>query len=92
MSNTKRELAKIAREIQSIKAQLNKSAVNNFLWMYEFAAVDAYEDGIRKVGDFYKYIEKHYASYIEGFPTKTWRAEAAQAWKMEKESRKPSNW
>tara|TARA_R110002153_G_scaffold8570_1_gene36638 strand:- start:1429 stop:1740 length:312 start_codon:yes stop_codon:yes gene_type:complete len=94
MRLTKGQLKRIIREEYSHlkrKGLLkeNTEAIDGHL--VAEVANDAYQEGIRKVGDFIAYFMDGYPEVVAGVPKRIIRAELAAAWKLEKAANRPYN-
>ena len=95
MRLTKRQLKRIIRETIS---KTNRGRVNLLKESGDIdghlaaeVANDAYQEGIRKLGDFIAYFMDGYPEAVAGLPKRVIRAELAAVWKLEKKANRPFN-
>ncbi len=94
MRLTKGQLKRIIREeISKINPgrmlRENTEAIDGHL--VAEVANDAYQEGIRKVGDFIAYFMDGYPEAVAGLSNRVIRAELTAVWKLEKAANRPFN-
>tara|TARA_Y100000593_G_scaffold63251_1_gene116937 strand:+ start:428 stop:766 length:339 start_codon:yes stop_codon:yes gene_type:complete len=89
MRITKKELKRIIKEeYQKILKEYDVNYVGAYYESILEMASDAYDEGIRKVGDFVNYVYENSARDM-GYSKTEIRKACASAWKAEKADRRP---
>ena len=92
MRLTKGQLKRIIREEYSQlkrKGLITESSIIDDLGAE--AAAEAYDDGIRKIGDFVEWFQANYPSAASGLSRRALQSELAVWWRLEKKARRHIN-